>query len=129
MDYEKPVALFSLEMNNIELVNRLISMEAEVEGGKMRSAKLEDDEWDKVNKAIEKLSDTPFFIDDTPSLNVFELRAKCRRLHQHHHISMVIIDYLQLMTIGGSDKKGSREQEISTISRALKGLALSLIHI
>jgi replicative DNA helicase len=126
MDYEKPVALFSLEMNNIELVNRLISMEAEVEGGKMRSAKLEDDEWDKVNKAIEKLSDTPFFIDDTPSLNVFELRAKCRRLHQHHHISMVIIDYLQLMTIGGSDKKGSREQEISTISRALKGLAKEL---
>jgi replicative DNA helicase len=127
MDYAKPVALFSLEMNNIELVNRLISMEAEVEGGKMRSAKLDDDEWVKVNQAIEKLSDTPFFIDDTPSLNVFELRAKCRRLHQHHQISMVIIDYLQLMTAGGNDKKsGSREQEISSISRALKGLAKEL---
>lgn len=126
MDYQKPVALFSLEMNNLELVNRLISMEAEVEGGKLRSAKLEEDEWVKVNQAIEKLSDTPFFIDDTPSLNVFELRAKCRRLHQHHQISMVIIDYLQLMTLGSSDKRGSREQEISSISRALKGLAKEL---
>ncbi|MDQ3141563.1 MAG: replicative DNA helicase [Bacteroidota bacterium] len=126
IDYKKPVALFSLEMNNLELVNRLISMESEVEGSKLRSARLEEDEWTKINEAIEKLSDTPFYIDDTPSLNVFELRAKCRRLHQHNKISMVIIDYLQLMTLGSTDKRGSREQEISAISRALKGLAKEL---
>lgn len=126
MDYKKPVALFSLEMNNLELVNRLISMEAEIEGSKMRNAKLEEYEWTQLNFAIEKLSEAPIFIDDTPSLNVFELRAKCRRLHQNHGITMVIIDYLQLMTIGGSDKRSSREQEISSISRALKGLAKEL---
>lgn len=126
MDYKRPVALFSLEMNNLELVNRLISMEAEIEGGKMRNAKLEEYEWTQLNFAIEKLSDAPLYIDDTPSLNVFELRAKCRRLHQNHGVSMVIIDYLQLMTIGSNDKRSSREQEISSISRALKGLAKEL---
>ncbi|MEO6190414.1 MAG: replicative DNA helicase [Saprospiraceae bacterium] len=126
LDYHKPVALFSLEMNNLELVNRLISMEAEIEGSKLRNARLEEYEWTQLNYAIEKLSDAPLFIDDTPSLNVFELRAKCRRLHQNHGISMVIIDYLQLMTIGGSDKRTNREQEISSISRALKGLAKEL---
>jgi len=126
MDYKKPIALFSLEMNNLELVNRLISMEAEIEGSKLRNAKLEDYEWTQLNYAIEKLSDAPLYIDDTPSLNVFELRAKCRRLHQNHGISMVVIDYLQLMTIGGTDKRQNREQEISSISRALKGLAKEL---
>lgn len=126
MDYNKPIALFSLEMNNLELVNRLISMESEIEGSKLRNAKLEEYEWTQLNYAIEKLSDAPLFIDDTPSLNVFELRAKCRRLHQNHGISMVIIDYLQLMTIGGADKRQNREQEISSISRALKGLAKEL---
>ncbi|MBK9106952.1 MAG: replicative DNA helicase [Saprospiraceae bacterium] len=123
MDHNVPVALFSLEMNNIELVNRLLSMESEIEGGKMRNGKLDEDDWTKLNHAITKLGEAPIFIDDTPSLNVFELRAKCRRLHQQYKIGLVIIDYLQLMTIGGADKKGSREQEISTISRALKSLA------
>lgn len=123
MDYDTPVALFSLEMNNLELVNRLLSMEAEIEGSKMRNAKLDDDDWNKLNHAITKLGEAPIYIDDTPSLNVFELRAKCRRLHQQYKIGLVVIDYLQLMTVGGSDKKGSREQEISTISRALKSLA------
>lgn len=126
VDYRKPVAIFSLEMNNLELVNRLISMESEIQGSKLRNGKLEEYEWTQLNFAIEKLSDAPLFIDDTPSLNVFELRAKCRRLHQNHGISMVIIDYLQLMTVGGNDKRSSREQEISTISRALKGLAKEL---
>ncbi|HRI01862.1 MAG TPA: replicative DNA helicase [Saprospiraceae bacterium] len=126
MDFRKPVALFSLEMNNLELVNRLISMEAEVEGGKLRSGKLTDPEWTKIHSAIQSLSDAPIYIDDTPSLNVFELRAKCRRLHQHHGVSLVIIDYLQLMTMGSNDKRGSREQEISSISRALKSLAKEL---
>jgi replicative DNA helicase len=123
MDYNVPVALFSLEMNNLELVNRLISMEAEIEGSKMRNAKLDEDDWSKLNHSINKLSEAPIFIDDTPSLNVFELRAKCRRLHQQYKIGMVIIDYLQLMTVGSADKKGNREQEISAISRALKSLA------
>jgi replicative DNA helicase len=123
MDYQTPVALFSLEMNNLELVNRLISMEAEIEGTKMRNAKLDEDDWNKLNHAINKLSEAPIYIDDTPSLNVFELRAKCRRLHQQYKIGLVIIDYLQLMTLGSVDKKGNREQEISTISRALKSLA------
>ncbi|MBK8954643.1 MAG: replicative DNA helicase [Saprospiraceae bacterium] len=123
MDFNVPVALFSLEMNNLELVNRLLSMESEIEGGKMRNGKLDEDDWTKLNHSITKLGEAPIYIDDTPSLNVFELRAKCRRLHQQYKIGLVIIDYLQLMTIGGADKKGSREQEISTISRALKSLA------
>ncbi len=123
MDYQVPVALFSLEMNNLELVNRLLSMEAEIEGGKMRNGRLDEEDWTKLNHSLGKLSEAPIYIDDTPSLNVFELRAKCRRLHQQYKIGMVIIDYLQLMTAGGADKKGSREQEISTISRALKSLA------
>ncbi|HEX5625424.1 MAG TPA: replicative DNA helicase [Saprospiraceae bacterium] len=123
MDHQSPVALFSLEMNNLELVNRLISMEAEIEGSKMRNARLDEDDWTKLHSAVTRLGEAPIYIDDTPSLNVFELRAKCRRLHQQHKISMVVIDYLQLMTVGSTDKKGSREQEISTISRALKSLA------
>ncbi len=126
MDYKKPVAIFSLEMNNLELVNRLISMEAEIEGSKLRNGKLDENEWTQLSRAINTLSDAPIFIDDTPSLNVFELRAKCRRLHQQYNIGLIIIDYLQLMTLGGSDKRSSREQEISTISRALKGLAKEL---
>ncbi|MBK6859977.1 MAG: replicative DNA helicase [Saprospiraceae bacterium] len=123
MDYNTPVALFSLEMNNLELVNRLISMEAEIEGTKMRNGKLDDDDWTRLNQVINKLGESQIYIDDTPSLNVFELRAKCRRLHQQYKIGLVIIDYLQLMTAGSNDKKGNREQEIATISRALKGLA------
>ncbi|MCC6752809.1 MAG: replicative DNA helicase [Saprospiraceae bacterium] len=123
MDYGTPVALFSLEMNSGELANRLLSMEAEIEGGKLRNGKLDEDDWAKLNHAIQKLGDAPIYIDDTPSLNVFELRAKCRRMHQQFKIGMVVIDYLQLMTVGGGDKKSSREQEISTISRALKSLA------
>ncbi|MBX7162504.1 MAG: replicative DNA helicase [Saprospiraceae bacterium] len=126
MDYKKPVALFSLEMNNLELVNRLISMHAEVNGSSLRSGKLSDDEWTGIHHAIQELSEVPIYIDDTPSLNIFELRAKCRRLHQHHNVSLIIIDYLQLMTLGTNDKRGSREQEISSISRALKSLAKEL---
>lgn len=123
MDHNIPVALFSLEMNNLELVNRLLSMEAEIEGSKMRNGNLDDTDWHKLNHSLTKLGEAPIYIDDTPSLNVFELRAKCRRLHQQYKIGMVIIDYLQLMTLGGTDKKTNREQEISTISRALKSLA------
>lgn len=125
MDFNKPVAFFSLEMSNLQLVQRMISMEAEISGSKLRNGNLKDYEWQQLHSAIEKMSEVPIFIDDTPGINVFELRAKCRRLKMQHDIQMVIIDYLQLMT-GGKDNKGNREQEISQISRALKGLAKEL---
>jgi len=125
MDFGKGVAFFSLEMSNVQLVNRLISLEAEISGSKLRSGQLEDFEWQQLQGVIEKMSEVPIFIDDTPGINIFELRAKCRRLKMQHDIQMVIIDYLQLMT-GGGDNKGNREQEISSISRGLKGLAKEL---
>ena len=125
MDFGKGVAFFSLEMSNVQLVNRLISLEAEISGSKLRSGQLEDFEWQQLQGVIEKMSEVPIFIDDTPGINIFELRAKCRRLKMQHDIQMVIIDYLQLMT-GGGENKGNREQEISSISRGLKGLAKEL---
>lgn len=126
-DFNKGVALFSLEMASTQLVQRLISMEAEISGSKMRNGKLEDYEWQQLQSTVEKLNSVPIFIDDTPAINIFELRAKCRRLKQQHDIQLVIIDYLQLMTGGGeSTKNGNREQEISSISRALKSLAKEL---
>lgn len=127
VDFNKGVAFFSLEMSNLQLVQRLISMEAEIPGSKLRNGQLEDYEWQQLQSAIEKMSEVPIYIDDTPGLNVFELRAKCRRLKMQHDIQMIVIDYLQLMT-GGPEggKGGNREQEISSISRALKGLAKEL---
>lgn len=126
-DFNKGVALFSLEMASTQLVQRLISMEAEISGSKMRNGKLEDYEWQQLQSTVEKLNTVPIYIDDTPAINIFELRAKCRRLKQQHDIQLVVIDYLQLMTGGGeSTKNGNREQEISSISRALKSLAKEL---
>lgn len=126
-DFNKGVALFSLEMASTQLVQRLISMEAEISGSKMRNGKLEDYEWQQLQSTVEKLNSVPIYIDDTPAINIFELRAKCRRLKQQHDIQLVVIDYLQLMTGGGeSTKNGNREQEISSISRALKSLAKEL---
>lgn len=126
VDHGKPVAVFSLEMGNLQLAMRLISAEAEVEGSRLRNGKLQNDqEWQRVHRAIEKFSNVPIYIDDTPGINIFELRAKCRRLRKQHGIEMVIIDYLQLMT-GSGDSKGNREQEVSGISRALKGMAKEL---
>lgn len=126
MDFDKPVAVFSLEMSNVQLVQRLISMEAEIPGSKMRNGKLEEYEWQQLQTAIERMSEVPIFIDDTPGINIFELRAKCRRLKMQHDIQLVIIDYLQLMSGGADNTKGNREQEISAISRALKGMAKEL---
>jgi replicative DNA helicase len=122
----KAVAFFSLEMANIQLVQRLISMEAEIPSGKLRNGQLDDQEWKRLHSAVDKLSKVPIYIDDTPGINIFELRAKCRRLKQNHDVSMIIIDYLQLMAGAPNDKRGNREQEISSISRALKGLAKEL---
>jgi replicative DNA helicase len=124
-DFGKGVALFSLEMANTQLVQRLISMEAEIPGSKMRNGKLEPHEWQQLQSTVERLNNVPIFIDDTPAINIFELRAKCRRLKMQHDIQIIIIDYLQLMT-GSTDKGGNREQEIGSISRALKGLAKEL---
>ncbi len=127
MDYGKPVAIFSLEMSNLQLVQRLISMEAEISSRKLRNGQLEPHEWQQLYTAVEKLSSVPIYIDDTPAINSFELRAKCRRLKMQHDIQLVVIDYLQLMS-GNVDNKrsGTREQEISSISRALKGMAKEL---
>ena len=118
------VAVFSLEMSSEQLVNRLISSESEIEAGKLRKGDLAEHEWIQLHSKIKGLSKAPIFIDDTPAISVFELRAKARRLVKKHNIKMIIIDYLQLMTAGG--KGGNREQEISTISRSLKGIAKEL---
>ncbi len=125
VDFKKPVAVFSLEMSSLQLVTRLISSESEIQSEKLKKGNLEDYEFMQIHEKIKKLADAPLFIDDTPGLSVFELRAKARRLKEQHKIELIIVDYLQLMTAGG-EGKGNREQEISTISRSLKGLAKEL---
>jgi replicative DNA helicase len=125
VDFQKPVAVFSLEMSSIQLVNRLIAGETELSAEKLKKGNLMDHEWQQLNTQITKLAEAPIFIDDTPALSIFELRAKCRRLKSQHDIQLIIIDYLQLMTAGG-EGKGNREQEISNISRSLKSIAKEL---
>lgn len=125
VDYNTPLAIFSLEMSNLQLVNRLISNVCELEGEKIKSGQLSSDEWEQVLTRIKKLFSAPMFIDDSPSLSIFELRTKARRLVREHQIKMIIIDYLQLMNASGM-KLGSREQEVSMISRSLKQLAKEL---
>jgi replicative DNA helicase len=126
MDYRRPVALFSLEMASLQLTQRLISMESEISGTKLRNAQLAEYEWQQLHTTVEKLTDVPIFIDDTPAINIFELRAKCRRLKMQHDVQLIIIDYLQLMSGAPDQRRGTREQEISSISRALKGMAKEL---
>ncbi len=123
--HNKSVALFSLEMSSIQLVTRLISSETELGSQKLKSGRLEDWEWEHLNRKISNLDKAPMFIDDTPALSIFEFRAKCRRLKMQYNIEVVIVDYLQLMT-AGSDNRGSREQEVSNISRSLKAIAKEL---
>ena len=124
VDHDIPVAVFSLEMSAVQLVQRLISSATEINSDKFRKGNLEEHEYQQLHSRCGKLSKAPLFIDDTPGLNIFELRAKCRRLKAQHGIDMVIINYLQLMS-AGSDK-GNREQEISSISRSIKGIAKEL---
>lgn len=126
IDNNKNVAVFSLEMSNIQLVNRLLMNVCEIEGDKIKTGKLEEDEWERLTQSLKKLDKAPFFIDDTPSLSIAELRSKARRLKSEHKIDIIIIDYLQLMNAGLSNKFGSREQEVSMISRSLKALAKEL---
>jgi len=121
-----PVAFFSLEMSAVQLITRLISSETQLSSEKLRTGKLEDYEWEQLNVKVKSLEKAPLFIDDTPSLSIFDLRAKARRLSSQHGIKLIVVDYLQLMTSGASNKSGNREQEISSISRNLKALAKEL---
>jgi len=125
VNFNIPIAVFSLEMSNVQLVNRLIVNVAELSGEKIKTGQLVEYEWHQLDRMVNKLYDAPIFIDDTPSLSVFELRTKARRLVKEHHVKCVIIDYLQLMNASGMSF-GSREQEVSIISRSMKGLAKEL---
>ena len=126
VDHDKPVAVFSLEMSSVQLVNRLIAGETEIEQEKLKKGNLADHEWQQLHSRIGRLTSAPLIIDDTPALNVFEFRAKCRRLKAQYDIQMVIVDYLQLMQGKADGKGGNREQEIGSISRALKSVAKEL---
>lgn len=127
VDPEKavPVALFSLEMSDQALVQRLLTMEARVDAHKARTGKLDDVEFKRLIEGAGRLHTAPIFIDDTPSISIMELRSKCRRLKKEHDIGVVVIDYLQLMT-GMKNDRQNREQEIAGISRGLKALAKEL---
>lgn len=129
VDHGQGCAIFSLEMSSVQLVNRLISAEAELGSEKIKKGTLAEHEWAQLVHKTANLTKAPIFIDDTPGLSILELRAKCRRLKQQHDIQLVVIDYLQLMS-GDSSKSGggsgNREQEIASISRALKNLAKEL---
>ncbi len=125
VNYNTPVAIFSLEMSNLQLVNRLISNVCELEGSKIKSGQLSDLEWQQVTHRLNHLYSAPLYVDDTPSLSISELRSKARRLVREKNVKFIIIDYLQLMNATGM-KYGSREQEVSLISRSLKQLAKEL---
>jgi replicative DNA helicase len=125
VDYQKPVAIFSLEMTAIQLVTRLIAAETELPADRLRKGELREDEFHQLNARIGKLTNAPIFIDDTPAIPIFEFRAKARRLKAKHNIELLIVDYLQLM-VSGEEGKVSREQQVSTISRSLKAIAKEL---
>ncbi len=125
VDQQIPVAFFSLEMSNIQLVNRLIVNVTEIHAEKIKSGQLTPDEWQRLDNRVRLLQGKPIFVDDTPSLSVFELRTKARRLVREHGVQLIMIDYLQLMNASGMSY-GSRQEEVSTISRSLKGLAKEL---
>jgi len=126
---KRPVAIFSLEMAKEQLVMRMLCSEAKVDSHKLRSGFLSRTDWPKLTTAAERLSEAPIFIDDTPGISVLEMKAKARRLKAEHDLGLVIVDYLQLMGSRGDRRRGgadTREQEISEISRSLKGLAKEL---
>ena len=124
-DYQVPMAFFSLEMSNVQLVNRLISNVCEIQGSKILNGQLQQDEWERLDKRLNKLLGAPLYVDDTPGLSVFELRTKARRLVREHGVKIIMIDYLQLMNANGM-RFSSRQEEVSVISRSLKGLAKEL---
>ena len=124
VDFKRPVAVFSLEMSSVQLVTRLIASETKLSADKLKKGDLKDHEWQQLHSRIANLIDAPLYIDDTPALSIFELRAKARRMKQQYGIELIIIDYIQLMQAGND--KGNREQEISNISRSMKSLAKEL---
>ncbi|MBK7851055.1 MAG: replicative DNA helicase [Bacteroidetes bacterium] len=126
ISFNRPVAVFSLEMSSVQLVQRMISSETGIASDKLRKGSLDNTEWQKLVSMTGKLSESPIYIDDTPALSVFDLRSKCRRLKAMHNIDLIIVDYLQLMRAEVDTKSGNREQEISTISRSLKAIAKEL---
>ncbi|MCQ2236281.1 MAG: replicative DNA helicase [Bacteroidales bacterium] len=125
MDYNVPVAIFSLEMSNTELVKRMLVAETEIPMEKIKNGRLTTEEWEHFNQCMPRIQGAPIYIDDTPGLSVFDLRSKARILHKKNGIKCIIIDYLQLMTAAGM-RPGSRQEEVSMISRSLKGLAKEL---
>ncbi len=125
VDFNRPMAFFSLEMGAEQLITRLIISESGLDGQKVKNGKLDAQEWEYLQKQIKPLENAPLLIDDTPALSIFEFRSKARRLSAQYGIQLIVIDYLQLMT-GPSDTKGNREQEVAAISRSLKAIAKEL---
>lgn len=125
IDNRVPVAFFSLEMNNVQLVNRLLSNVCSISGSKILSGQLDPADWERFDNNLRKMEGAPIYVDDTPGLSVFELRTKARRLVREHGIKVLMVDYLQLMNANGM-RFSSRQEEVSTISRSLKGLAKEL---
>ncbi|AZA53001.1 replicative DNA helicase [Chryseobacterium sp. G0201] len=122
-----PMVLFSLEMASVQLITRMIASETRISSEKLRKGTLDDEEWQRLFSNVSELENAPLFIDETPSLSIFDFRAKCRRLVMQHDVKLIMVDYLQLMTAGGGGKGGgNREQEISMISRSLKAIAKEL---
>ena len=126
IDHEMPIALFSLEMSSLQIVNRLISSEAELDSDKIKKGNLKDYEWQQLLHKTDQLNNAKIFIDDTPALSILELRAKSRRLKSQHDIQCIIVDFLQLMSGEYGKSSGNREQEIASISRSLKAIAKEL---
>lgn len=122
---QTPIAVFSLEMASIQLITRMISSETGISSEKLRKGQMTDDEWQRLFNNVAALENAPLFIDETPALSIFDFRAKARRLVMQHGVKIIMVDYLQLMT-ASSGKGGTREQEISTISRSLKAIAKEL---
>ncbi|MBQ7423277.1 MAG: replicative DNA helicase [Prevotella sp.] len=125
VDQKIPTAFFSLEMSNVQLVNRLLSNVCEISGKKILNGQLDDEEWKRLDRNLHSLMGSPLYVDDTPGMGIFELRTKARRLVREKGVKVIMIDYLQLMNANGT-RFGSRQEEVSTISRSLKGLAKEL---
>ncbi|MCR5769019.1 MAG: replicative DNA helicase [Lachnospiraceae bacterium] len=118
-----PTAVFSLEMSKTQIANRILSMHSGVNAQSIRTGKIDDNQWGELMRSADTIADAPLFIDDTPGITVAELRTKCRKLKLEQNLGLIIIDYLQLMSGSGKRSSDSRQQEISEISRSLKGLA------
>lgn len=127
VEHKIPLALFSLEMASVQLITRMIASETGISSEKLRKGTLTEEEWSRLFSNVTELENAPLYIDETPSLSVFDFRAKCRRLVMQHNVKIIMVDYLQLMTANNGGKaNGNREQEIATISRSLKAIAKEL---